>query len=68
MAHKVLEDFNLTGAVVYIDDTVVYGKDKASFLQMLDMVLDRMAKFNVLTQAVKVFIWDDFSGVFRSYF
>ena len=26
---------------------MVYGKDEVSFLQMLDMVLDRMAKFNV---------------------
>jgi len=32
IAHKVLEEFNLIGAVVYIDDTVV---------------LNRMAKFNV---------------------
>ena len=43
MAHKVLEGFYLNGAVVYIDDTVVYGKDAKSFLQMLDLVLDRMA-------------------------
>ena len=28
--------------MVYIDDTVVYGKDV--FLQMLNMALDRMAK------------------------
>ena len=27
MAHKVLEGYYLNGAVVYIDDTVVYGKD-----------------------------------------
>ena len=30
-----------------IDDTVVYGKDEKPFLQMLDMILDRMVKFNV---------------------
>ena len=42
MADKVLEGFYLNGTVVYIDDTVVYGKDKKTFLQMLDMVLDRM--------------------------
>ena len=29
---------------MYIDDTVVYGKDATSFLKMLDLVLD---KFNV---------------------
>jgi len=47
MTHKVLEGYYLNEAVVYIDDTVIYGKDEASFLQMLDMVLDRMTKFNV---------------------
>ena len=47
MAHKVLEGYYLNGAVVYIDDTVVYGKDASSFLRMLDLVLDRMVKLNV---------------------
>ena len=47
MAHKLLEGYYLNGAVLYIDDTVVYGKDATSFLQMLDLVLNRMAKFNV---------------------
>ena len=47
MAHKVLEGYYLNGAVVYIDDTVVYGKDASSFLKMLYMVLTRMANFNV---------------------
>ena len=36
-----------SGGVYRSDDTVVYGKDATSFLQMLDLVLDRMAKFNV---------------------
>ena len=44
MAHKLLEGYYLNGAVVY---AVVYGKDATLFLQMLDLVLDRMAKFNV---------------------
>ena len=48
MAHsKVFEGYYLNGVVVYIDDTVVYGKDASSFLKMLDLALDRMAKFNV---------------------
>ena len=38
---------------MYIDDTVVYGKDATSFLQMLDLVLDRMAKFNVRLKSSK---------------
>ena len=53
MAHKVLKGYYLNGAVVYIDDTVVYGKDATSFLQMLDLVLDRMAKFNVRLKPLK---------------
>ena len=47
MANKVLEGYYLNGAVMYIDDTVVYGENDSSFLQMLDLVLDKMAKFNV---------------------
>ena len=47
MAHKVLEGYYLNGVVVYIDDTVVYGKHASSFLKMLDLLLDRKAKFNV---------------------
>ena len=42
-----MEGYYLNGAVVFIDDTVIYGKDATSFLQMLDLVLDRMANFNV---------------------
>ena len=34
MAHKVLEGCYLNGAVVYIDDFVVYGKDAACFLNV----------------------------------
>jgi hypothetical protein len=48
MVHKVLEGFNLNRAVVYIDDTVVYGKDEKPFLH-----LDRMAKFNVRLKSSK---------------
>ena len=53
MAHKVLEGYYLNGEVVYIDDTVVYGKDATSFLQMLDLVLDRIAKFNICLKPSK---------------
>ena len=53
MAHKVLEGFYLNGAVVYIDDTVIYGENEKHFLQMLDMVLDRMAKLNVRLKPTK---------------
>jgi len=41
MDHQVLEGYYLNGAVVYIDDTVIYGG------KMLDMVLGRMTHFNV---------------------
>ena len=45
MDHQVLEGFYLNGAVVYIDDTVIYGRDE-KILEMLDMVHGRMAQFN----------------------
>ena len=25
MAHEVINDYNLNGAIIYIDDTVIYG-------------------------------------------
>jgi len=31
MAHKVFEEFYFNGVVVYIDDTVIYGKDEKYF-------------------------------------
>ena len=47
MAHQVLEGYYLNGAVVYIDDTVIYRKNGGGILEMLDMILGRMAYFNV---------------------
>ena len=44
MAHQVLEGYYLNGAVVYIDDTVIYEKNEI-FLEMLDTVLGSMAHF-----------------------
>jgi hypothetical protein len=55
MAHQVLEGYYLNGAVVYIDDTVIYGKNEKKFLEMLDMVLGRMANFNVCLKPSKCF-------------
>jgi len=47
MAHEVLQDYHLNGAIVYIDDTVIYGGDVEGFLDIPDRVLFQMAKFNV---------------------
>jgi hypothetical protein len=55
MAHQVLEGYYLNGAVVYIDDTVIYGKNEKLFLEMLDMVLGRMVQFNVRIKPSKCF-------------
>ena len=44
MAHEVMQDYYLNGAIVYIDDTVIYGRDVEDFL---DRILSQMAKFNV---------------------
>ena len=36
MAHEILKDFYLNGAIVYIDDTVIYGRNVEEFLSILD--------------------------------
>ena len=36
MAHEVLKDYYLNGAIVYIDDTVIYDRDIEGFLNILD--------------------------------
>jgi hypothetical protein len=53
MAHEVLAEYYLNGAVVYIDDTVVYGTDVNTFLTRLDKVLGTMVQFNVRLKASK---------------
>jgi len=40
--YQVLECFYLHGAIVYVDDTVIYEK-----IKKMDMVLARMAQFHV---------------------
>jgi hypothetical protein len=47
MAHEILREFYLNGAIVYIDDTVIYGADVESFLSNLDHVLEQMVRYNV---------------------
>jgi len=37
MVHQVLKDFYLNGAIVNIDDTVIYGKN--DFVERLDIML-----------------------------
>ena len=47
MAHEVLQDYYLNGAIVFIDDTVIFGRDVEGFLDILDRFLFQMVKFNV---------------------
>jgi len=53
MAHQVLEGCYLNGAVVNIDDTVIYGENEKHFLKILDTVLKRMTHFNVRLKTSK---------------
>ena len=55
MAHVVLKDFHLNGAIVYIDDTVIYGRNVEEFLGTLDRILSQMSKFNVRLKPSKFF-------------
>ena len=56
MAHVVLKDFYLNGAIVYIDDTVIYGRNVEDFLGTLDRILSQMSKFNVRLKPSKCFL------------
>ena len=47
MAHEILQDYYLNGAIVYIDDTMIYGSTVEGFLTILDQMLSRMTAFNV---------------------
>ena len=46
MAHEVIHDYYLNGAVVYIDDTIIYGRNEETFLTMLDQILSKLVEFN----------------------
>ena len=41
MAPEILRDYYLNGAIVYIDDTVIYGITVEGFLSVLDRILSR---------------------------
>ena len=43
MVHEILKDFYLNGAIVYIDDTVIYGRNVEEFLNMVDQIVSQMA-------------------------
>ena len=48
MAHEILQDYYLNGAIVYIYDTVIYVSTVEGFPTVLDRTLSRMAAyFNV---------------------
>ena len=47
MARVVLKDFDLNGAIVYIDNAVIYGRNVEEFLGVLDRIQSQMSKFNV---------------------
>ena len=53
MAHEILRDYYLNGAVVYIDDTIIYGRNEEKFLTLLDQILSKLVEFNV----IQVLLW-----------
>ena len=42
-----LQDYYLNGAVVYIDDTIIYGRNEETSLNLLDQILSKLVEFNV---------------------
>ena len=59
MAHHILQDYYLNGAVVYIDDTIIYGKNEESFLALLDQILSKLVEFNVRLKPSKCYFGMD---------
>ena len=68
IAHQILQEFYLNDAVVNIDDTVIYGAYLGTFLERLDLVLERMARFNVRLKPRKCFFGMASVKVFGPYF
>ena len=56
MAHVVLKEFYLNGAIVYIDDAVIYGSNVEEFMGVRDRILSQMEKFNVRLKPSKYFL------------
>ena len=59
MAHHILQDYYLNGAVVYIDDTIIYGENEESFLALLDQILSKLVECNVRLKPSKCFFGMD---------
>ena len=59
MGHEVLQDYYLNGAVVYINDTIIYGRNEESFLTLLDQILSKLVEFNVSLKPSKCFLGMD---------
>ena len=45
-AHEVLQDYYLNGALIYIDDTIIYGNEE-TFLVLTDQILSKLVEFDV---------------------
>ena len=56
IAHEILKDLYLNGAIVYIDDTVIYGRNVVEFLSILDRIPSLMAAFNMRLKPSKCFL------------
>ena len=59
MAHEVLQDNYLNGAVVYIDDTIIYGRNEETFLTLFDQILSKLVEFNVRLKPSKCYFGMD---------
>ena len=55
MAHEILRDYYLNGAVVYIDDTIIYGRKEETFLTFLGQILSTFVEFNVRLKPSKCY-------------
>ena len=55
MAHEVLNEYYLNGTVVYIDDTIIYGRNEEMYLILLDFV--EVSEIQRQAQTIQVLLW-----------
>ena len=64
MAHQIFQEFYLNGAVVYIDDTVIYG---TNFPGKIGPSIGKNGKIQCLAKT-QDFVWNGFCQIFGPYF
>jgi len=52
----VLQDYYVNGEVVYVDDTIIYGRNEETFITLLDQILSKLVEFKVRLKPSKCYL------------